>query len=90
MRDEVFHGHKTISYQHSACIDQARLVTAPRAGNYVVRGRVITQKGTSSSGLAAEGGVARAWAAGNNYFISKPYTADTTLRTLAEALKDEG
>jgi hypothetical protein len=30
------------------------------------------------------------WAAGINYFISKPYTAGTTLRTLAEALKDEG
>ena len=71
-------------------MDQARLVTAPRAGNYVVRGRVITQKGISSSGLATEGGVARSGAAGINYFISKPYTAGTMLRTPAEALKDEG
>src|ERR1019366_8753946 len=38
----------------------------------------------SSSGMASEGGVAKAMAAGVKHFIPKPYTADILLDTLHE------
>jgi hypothetical protein len=41
----------------------------------------------SSSGAASVGGTARAWAAGVQHFVPKPYTADTMLKTLREVLR---
>ncbi|MFZ0825832.1 MAG: PAS domain S-box protein [Verrucomicrobiia bacterium] len=40
----------------------------------------------SSSGMASEGGMAKARDAGVRYFIPKPYTAETMLTTLQEVL----
>ena len=42
----------------------------------------------ASSGLASQGGVAKAVGAGVRHFIPKPYTADKMLTIIAEALKD--
>jgi PAS domain S-box-containing protein len=41
-----------------------------------------------SSGLAANGGVAKAMGAGVQHFVPKPYTAEGVLKTLAEALRE--
>jgi DNA-binding NtrC family response regulator len=41
-----------------------------------------------SSGLASAGGMAKIKDAGIRHFISKPYTADTLLKTLHEALQN--
>ena len=40
----------------------------------------------TSSGLASEGGIAKARNSGAKYFIPKPYTAETMLNTLHEAI----
>ena len=40
----------------------------------------------SSSGLASDGGMARAANSGIRHFIPKPYTAETMLHTLQEIL----
>ena len=42
-----------------------------------------------SSGLAANGNVAKAAGAGVRHFIPKPYTAETMLKTLAQALEEK-
>jgi PAS domain S-box-containing protein len=42
-----------------------------------------------SSGLASNGGVAKAVGAGVKHFVPKPYTAETLLKVLAEALRED-
>ncbi len=42
-----------------------------------------------SSGLASEGGIAKAKAAGIRHFIPKPYTAQTVLNLLNEVLRED-
>jgi PAS domain S-box-containing protein len=42
-----------------------------------------------SSGLAADGGVAKAMGSGVQHFVPKPYTAEGVLKVLAEALRKQ-
>ncbi len=61
-------------------MDGAALIVALKAINPAVR--II-----SSTGLSAEGDMAKALAAGVKHFIQKPYTAESMLKVLAELLK---
>ncbi len=61
-------------------MDGPALILALKAINPEVR--II-----GSSGLASHSGVAKAVGAGVKHFIPKPYTAETMLKTLSEALK---
>ena len=46
-------------------------------------------KVVGSSGLSMEGGVSRFGGTGLKYFVPKPYTAETMLQTLSEALREQ-
>ena len=66
--------------------DMAMPVMDGPATIFALKSMDPTVKIIGSSGLETNGSVAKSIGLGVNYFVSKPYTAETLLKKLAEAL----